>query len=122
MYQNNTEIFFFAKKLSKTSETYHAEPGLYPSSTDIVEALKSIFQKRHDASENCIAVELFRRFTLQMKDLAFHFSIPTSETISAVTLALNRVYFLEEKRPHEPEFTYGIGCNHSLMIDTDLKV
>ena len=41
MYQNVTEgtFMFFDKKLSKSSEFYYLEPGLYPSVTDIVETM-----------------------------------------------------------------------------------
>ena len=41
MYQNVTEgkFMFFDEKLSKSSEFNYLEPGLYPSITDIVEAI-----------------------------------------------------------------------------------
>ena len=43
MYQNVTEgkLMFFDKRLSKTSEFYYLEPGLYPSITDIVDSRKT---------------------------------------------------------------------------------
>ena len=37
---------FFDIKLSKSSEFYYAEPGLYPSITDIVEAMNILIQER----------------------------------------------------------------------------
>ena len=48
MYQNVTEgkFMFFDKKLSKSSEFYYLEPGLYPSFTDIVEAMNILIQKK----------------------------------------------------------------------------
>ena len=53
-YQNVTEgkFMFFCKKLSKSSEFYNLEPGLYPSITDIVEAMNILVQERHNHSEN----------------------------------------------------------------------
>ena len=48
---------FFDKKLSKSSEFYYLEPGLYPSITDIVEAMNTLNQERHNHSEICIKVK-----------------------------------------------------------------
>ena len=44
MYQNVAEgkVLFFDKKLSKSSEFYYLGPGLYPSITDIVEAMNTL--------------------------------------------------------------------------------
>ena len=52
---------FFDKKLSKSSEFYYLEPGLYPSITDIVEAMKILIQERHNHSENSIKTKVSRR-------------------------------------------------------------
>ena len=49
------------KKLSKRSEFYYLEPGLYPSITDIVEAMNTLIQERHNHSENCVTVKVSRR-------------------------------------------------------------
>ena len=51
----------FDKKFSKWSEFYYLEPGLYPSITDIVEAMNTLIQERHNHSENCITVKVSRR-------------------------------------------------------------
>ena len=63
MYQNDTEgkLMFFDKKLSKSSEFYYLEPGLYPSITDIVEAMNILIQERHNQSVNCIKVKVSRK-------------------------------------------------------------
>ena len=37
---------FFGKKLSKSSEFYYLEPGLYPSITDTVEAMNTLVPER----------------------------------------------------------------------------
>ena len=63
MYQNVMEgkFMFFVKKHSKSSKFYYLEPGLYPSITDIVEAMNILRQERHNHSENCIKVKVSRR-------------------------------------------------------------
>ena len=47
MYQNVMEakFMFYDRKLSKSSEFYYRDPGLYPSNTDIVEAMNTLFKK-----------------------------------------------------------------------------
>ena len=45
---------FFDKKLSKSSEFYYLEPGLYPSTTNIVEAMNTLSQEKQNHSEICI--------------------------------------------------------------------
>ena len=63
MYQNVTEgkFMFFDKELSKSSGFYYLEPGLYPSITDIVEAMNTLIQERQNHNEICITVNLSRR-------------------------------------------------------------
>ena len=63
MYKNVTEgkFMFFDKKLSKSSEFYYLESSLYPSITDIVEAMNTLIQERHNHSENCVTVKVSRR-------------------------------------------------------------
>ena len=63
VYQNVTEEKFMSLniKLSKSSDFYYLEPGLYPSVTDIVEATNTLIQERHNQSENGITVEVSRR-------------------------------------------------------------
>ena len=96
MYQNVTEgsFGFFDKKLSKSPEFCYLEPGLYPSITDIVEAMNTLFQERHNHSENCITLKLSRRtqkmrFTLQMKDFVLHSLVRIWDTFSEVMLVMN---------------------------------
>ena len=45
------KFMFFDEKLSKSSEFYYLEPGLHPSITDIVEAMNTLNQQRHNHSE-----------------------------------------------------------------------
>ena len=63
MYQNVTErkLMFFDKKLPKSSDFYYLEPRTYPSITDIVQAMNTLNQERHNHNENCITVKVSRR-------------------------------------------------------------
>ena len=63
MYQNVTEgkFMFFDKKLSESSLFYYLQPGLYPSLTDIVEAMNNLIQEIQNHSENRITVKVSRR-------------------------------------------------------------
>ena len=54
------KITFFDQKVSKTSEFHYVELDLYPSITDIVEAMNTLIQERHNHSENCITVKVSR--------------------------------------------------------------
>ena len=52
---------FFDKKLSKSSEFKYLEPGLYPSITDIVEAMNILIQEKLNHIETCLQVKVCRR-------------------------------------------------------------
>ena len=52
---------FFDRKLSMSSEFYYLEPGLYPSITDVVEAMNILIQERHNHCENCIKFKVSRK-------------------------------------------------------------
>ena len=62
MYQNVTEVefMFFDRKFSKSSQFLYLEPGLYPSITDIGEAMNILLQERNNHNENCIKVKVSR--------------------------------------------------------------
>ena len=51
----------FDKKLSKSSDFYLLEHGLYPSITVIVEAMNILIQERHNHREKRIKVKVSRR-------------------------------------------------------------
>ena len=63
MYQNVTErkLTFFDRKFSNLSEISYLELGLYPSITDIVEAMNTLIQERHKHSEIFITVKVSRK-------------------------------------------------------------
>ena len=127
MYQNVTEgkFMFFDKKLSKSSEIFYLEPGLYPSITDIVEAMNVLIQERHNHSENCIKIKVSRRtqkveiylanegsgLAFVSTDLGHNFGSNVGNEFGVM---------LRGKGPHKPEFAYDIVRIHSLMIYTDL--
>ena len=127
MYQNVTEgkFKFFDKKISKSSEFYYLEPGLYPSITDIVEVMNILIQERHNHSENCIKVKLSRKtqkveiyLANEASGLAF-FSSDLGQILGS-NVGNEFGVMLRGKGPHKPEFAYDIVRIHSLMIYTDL--
>ena len=126
-YQNVTEgkFMFFDKKLSKSSEFYHLEPGLYPSIPDIVEAMNILIQGRHNHNENCIKVKVSRKtqkveiyLANKTSGLAF-FSTDLGHTFGS-NVGKEFGVMLRGKGPHKPEFAYDIVRIHSLMTYADL--
>ena len=115
----------FDKKLSKSSELFYLEPGLYPSITDIVEAMNTLVQERHNHSENCIKVKLSRR-TLKVdiyvanegSGLAF-FSTDLGHIFGS-NVSNEFGVMLIRKEPHKPEFAYDNVRIHFFMIYTNL--
>ena len=116
---------FFDKKLSKSSEFCYLQPGLYPSITDIVEAMNILIQERHNHSENCIKVKVSRRrqkveiyLANEESSLAF-FSTDLGHIFGSNVVNEFGV-MLRRKRPHNPDFAYDIVRMHSFMIYTNL--
>ena len=126
-YQNVAEgkSMVFDKKLSKSSEFYYLEPGLYPPITDIVEAMNNLIHERQNYSGNCITVKMSRkRQTVEIclaneaSGLAF-FSTDLGHILGS-NVDNEFGVMLGGKGPHKPEFAYDIVRIHSLMIYTDL--
>ena len=127
MYQNVTQgkFMFFDKKLSKSSEFYYLEPGLYPSFTDIVDAMNILIQEKHNHSENCIKVKVSQRKQTVENYLAneapgFAFLSTDLGQIFGSNVGNEVGVMLRGKGPHKPEFAYDIVRIHSLMIYTDM--
>ena len=127
MYQNVTEgkFKFFDNKLSKSSDFYYLQPGLYPSFTDTVEAMNIFIQERHKHSENCIKVKMSRRtqkveiyLAYETSGLAF-FSMDLGHIFGSI-VGNEFGVLLRGKGPHKLDFAYDIFRIHSLMIYTDL--
>ena len=115
----------FDKKFSKSSEFYYLELGLYLSITDIVEAMNTLIQERHNHSENCITVKVSRRtqkveiyVANERSGLAFSSDDPEHNFGSKVGNEFG--VMLRKKGPHKPDFASDIVCIPSLMIYTDL--
>ena len=127
MCQNVTEakFMFFDKKLLKSSEFYYREPGLYPSITDIVEAMNILIQERHNHSEDCIKVKVSRRtqkveIYLANEGSGLAFFRTDLGHIFGSNVGNEFGVMLRGKGPHKPQFAYDIVRIHSLMIYTDL--
>ena len=126
MYQNVTEgkILFFDKNLSKSSDVYYMELGLYPSITDIVEALNTLIQEKHNHSENCITVKVSRRtqkveiyIANERFGLAF-FSTDLGHIFES-NVGNEFGVMLRGKGQNKPKFAYDIVRIDSLMVYTD---
>ena len=119
------KIYVSDKRLSKSSKFHYLEPGLYPSITDIFEAMNILIQERHNHSENCIKIKTSRRtqkveiyFENEASGLAF-FSTDLGHVFGSNVR--NEVgVTLRGKGPRKPEFAFDIVRIHSLMIYTDL--
>ena len=116
---------FFDKKLSISSEFYYLEAGLYPSITDIVEAMKTLIQERHNRIKNCIAVKVSR------ETQKVEISLPNERSgLAFFSTDLRHIFggnvgdefgvMLRGKGLHKPNFAYDIVRIHSFMIYTDL--
>ena len=91
---HSRKFMFFDLKVSNSSEFYYKEPGVYPSVTDNVEAINTLFQEGHNHSESCITVKVSRRtqeveIYLAKKNLVPHSLVRTRDTFSLAMLAMN---------------------------------
>ena len=127
MYQKITEgkFMFFDEKLSKSTWAYNLEPGLYTSITDIVEAMKTLIQKRNNHNETCITVKVSRRTQKVVIILANDTSGLAFCSTDLGHIFRNNVgnkvgLLMKGKCPHESQFAYDIVRIHSLMIYGDL--
>ena len=116
---------FFHKKLSKSSAFYYLEPSLYPSIMDIIEAMNTLIQERHNLSENCITVKVSPKMQKVEVYLANERSV-----LAFLSTDLGHIFGsnlgnkfgvkLRGKGLHKPKFANGIVRIHFLMIYTDL--
>ena len=127
MYQNVTEgkFMFYDEKLSKTTEAYYLEPGLYSSITDIVEAMNTLIQERNNHRDTCITIKV-SRVTQKVKVYLAN----EESSLAIFSTDLGHIFggdvrndsgiLMWGKGPHEPTFAYDIVHIHSLMIFTDI--
>ena len=59
-YQNVTQgnLLFYDGKLSKTTEAYYLEHGIYSSITDLVEAMNTLIQERNNHRNTFITIKV----------------------------------------------------------------
>ena len=125
MYQNVTKVkfVFFDENISESSEFYCLEPGLHPSITDIVEAMNTLIQERHNHSEICITVKVSRRTQKVEIYLANEGSVLAFFSTDLGHIFGSKVrnqFGVMLRGRHKPEFAYDIVRIHTLMIYTDL--
>ena len=118
-------MFFLIKKLSKLSDFYYLEPGLYPSITDILEAMKTLVQEKHNDSDSCIRDKVSRRtqkveIYLANKGSGLAFFRMDLGHIFGSNVGNDIGVMLRGKGPHKPEIAYYICRIYSLIIHTDL--
>ena len=116
---------FFDKKISTSLEFYYLEPGLYPSITDIVEAMNILNQERHNHSENCIKVKVSRRtqkVEIYLANEASGLALFRTDLGHIFGKSVGNEFgvMLRGKRPYKPSFAYDIVRIHSFTIYTDL--
>ena len=118
---------FCDDKLSKTTEAYYLETGLYSSITDIVEAMKTIIQERNNHRDTCITITIkISRVTQKVKVYLAN----EASSLAIVSIDLGHMFegdvrndsgiLICGKRPHEPTFAYNFVRIHSLMIYTEI--
>ena len=127
MYQNVTEgkFMFYDEKLSKITEAYYLEPGLYSSITDIVEAMNTLIQGRNNYRDTCVTVKVSRVTQTVKVYLA-----KEESSLAIFSTDLGHIFggdvrndsgiLMSGKSAHEPSFAYNIVRIHSFMIYTDI--
>ena len=127
MCQNVTEgkFMFYDEKLSKTTEAYYLEPGLYSSITDLVEAMNTIIQERNNHRDTCITIKV-SRVTQKVKV----YLVNDESSLALFSNDLGHIFgrdvrndlgiLMSGRGPHEPTFAYNIARIHSLIIYTDI--
>ena len=127
MYQNVTKrkFMFYDEKLSKTTEAYYLEPGLYYSITDLVEAMNTLIQERDNHRYICITIKVSRVMQKLNVYLAKEESSPAVFStdlghIFGGDVRNDSEILMRGKKPHEPSFAYDSVRIHSLMIYTDI--
>ena len=116
---------FFEKKLSKSPEFYYLEPGLLPCNTDIVEAMKTLNQERHNRSDSCVIAKVSRRkqkveIYLANEGSGLALFCTDLGHISGSNVGNDFGVMFRGKGPHKPESAHDIVRIHSVMIYTDL--
>ena len=127
MYQNVTEgkFRFYDEKLSKTTEAYYLEPGLFFSITDIMEAMNTFIQERNNHRVTCITIKVSRvtqKVTVYLANEESSVAIFTTDFghIFGGDVRNDLGKVMCGKGPHEPTFAFDIVPIHSLIVYTDI--
>ena len=127
MYQNITEgnYMFYDDKLSKTTEAYFLEPGLYSSITDVVEAKNTLIQERNNHTDICITIKVSSvtqkvKVYLANEESSLAIFITDLGHIFGGDVRNDSRIPMNGKGPQEPTFAYDIVRIHSLMIYSDI--
>ena len=96
-----------------------------PSITDIVEAMNTLIQDRHNHSDYCITIKVSRKtqegeIYLANEESGLAFFSTDLGHIFGSSVDNEFEILLGGKGPHKPEFAYDTVRIHSLMIYTDL--
>ena len=118
---------FYDEKLSKTTEAYYLERGLYSSISDFFEAMETLIQERNNHRDTCITVKVSRilqkvKVYLANEESSLAIFSTDSGHIFGGDVRNDLGIFMCRKGPHEPTFAYDILRIHSLMIYTDIVV
>ena len=112
---------FYDEKLSKTTEAYYLEPGLYSFITDIVEAMNTLIQERNNHRDTCITIKVSR---VTQKVKVYLANEKSSRAIFSTDLGHrfggdvrnDSGILMHGKEPREPSFAYDTVRIHSLII------
>ena len=127
MDQNVTEgkFMFYDEKLSKKTEAFYLQPGLFSSITDIVEAIYTLRQERNNHRDSFVTITLSRAtqkvklyLAKEESSLAI-FSTDVGHKFGG-DVRNDLGILMCGKGPHEPTFAYDFVRIHSLMIYTDI--
>ena len=113
---------FYDEKLSKTTEAYYLEPGLYSSITDIVEAMNALIQEGNNHRDAIKVSRVTQKVKVYLANEESRLSIFGNDLghIFGGDLRNDPGILMRGKEPHEPTFAYNIVRIHSLMIYTDI--
>ena len=127
IYQNVTggKFMIYDEKLSKTTEAYYLDPGLYSSITDIVEAMNTLIQERNNHIVTCITIKNSRVtqkvkvYLAKEKSSLAIFSTNWGHKFGG-DVRTDLGILMRGREPHEPTFAYDIFRIHSLMVYADI--
>ena len=126
-YQNVKEgkFMFYDEKLSKTTDAYYLEPGLYSCITDIVEAMNILIQERNNHGDICITIKVSwvtQKVKVYLANEESSLAIFSTDLghILGRDVRNDLGILMSWKGSHEPTFAYDNVRIHSLVIYNDI--